>query len=34
MMFDISDILPFEAFVIIMIMVLGSIACWPSRKGK
>lgn len=32
-MTDISHILPFEAFVVIMLAVMGLIACWPS-KGK
>lgn len=31
-MTDISHILPFEAFVIIMLAVMGAIACWPSNK--
>ena len=30
-MIDISHILPFEAFVIIMLIVMGAIACWPSK---
>lgn len=31
-MTDISHILPFEAFVIIMLAIMGAIACWPNRK--
>lgn len=31
-MTDISHILPFEAFVLIMLAIMGAIACWPDNK--
>lgn len=31
-MTDISHILPFEAFVILMLTIMAAIACWPNRK--
>lgn len=31
-MTDISHILPFEAFVIIMLAIMGAIACWPNNN--
>lgn len=33
-MTDISNILPFEAFVVLIIATLGLIACWPSKGSK
>jgi hypothetical protein len=31
-MFDISHILPLEIFAMLILTILGLIACWPANK--
>lgn len=33
MLFDLEPYLPFNAFVVIWIFILGAIVCWGERKG-
>lgn len=32
MLFDLEPYLPFNAFVVLVIVAMGAIACWPNRK--